>query len=86
MEGIARGRCSTFTLSHPVFKAVGVPALLTAQVNEEVCGSGCVLRGHVPHDPEGVTRHFTNLDIAGGGERGVHFSHLPLKPGIKEDS
>lgn len=84
IEGKDRGRymrwCSTLRLSDPVFKAVGVPALLAAQVNEEVCGSGGVVGGHIPHDAEGVAGHLTNLDIAGGGERGVHFCHLPLKP------
>ncbi len=85
-----RGRCvmwnSSVRLSHPVFKAVGVPALFAAQVNEEVRSSGSVLGGHVPHDAEGVAGHLTNLDVAGGGERGVHLCHLPLKRQIKEDS
>lgn len=76
---------STFRLSDPVFKAVGVPALFAAQIDEEVSSSGCVLGGHIPHDAEGITGHLTNLDIAGGGERGVHFCHLPLNRGIKED-
>lgn len=78
--------CSTFRLSDPVFKAVGVPALFAAQVDEEVCGSGSVIGGHVPHDAEGVTGHLTYLDIAGGGKRGVHFCHLPLKREIKGDN
>lgn len=69
-----------------MFKAVWVPALLAAQVDEEVCGSGSVLWGHVPHDAEGVAGHLANLDIAWGGERGVHFCHLPLTREIREDS
>lgn len=88
MEGMDGGSyarwCNTFTMSHPVFKAVGVRALLAAQVNEEVCGSGSVLGGHVPHDPERVARHLANLDIAGGGQRGLHSCHLPLNRGMKE--
>lgn len=66
-------------LSDPVFEAVGVPALFAAQVDEEVRGPGSVLGGHVPHDAEGVAGHLTNLDIAGGGEGGIHFCHMPLK-------
>lgn len=58
--------CSSFSLSYPVFKAVGIPALLAAQVDEEVCGSGSILRGHVPCDAEGITGYLTYLDIAGG--------------------
>ncbi len=71
---------SSVRLSDPVFEAVGVPALFAAQVDEEVRGSGSVLGGHIPHDAEGVAGHLANLDIAGGGERGVHFCHLPLNP------
>lgn len=72
-------------MSDPVFKAVGVPALFAAQVNEEVCRSGGVLRSHVPHDAEGVAGHLTNLDVAGGGEGAVHFCHVLLNHGIKEE-
>lgn len=68
-----------------MFKAVGVPALLATQVNEEVCGSGSVLGGHVPHDAEGVAGHLTDLDIAGSGKRGVHFCSLPFKFEMKAD-
>lgn len=87
MRGGERWRAvrGTLTLSDPVFKAVGVPALFAAQIDEEVSGSGCVLGGHVPHDAEGITGHLTNLDIAGGGEGGVHFCYLPLKRRMKED-
>lgn len=84
MEGVMRDDARLSHMSHPVFKAVGVRALLAAQVNEEVCGSGSVLGGHVPHDPERVTSHLANLDIAGGGQRGLHFCHLPLNRGMKE--
>lgn len=66
-------------LSDPVLEAVGVPALFAAQVDEEVRGPGRVLGGHVPHDAEGVARHLANLDIAWGGEGGIHLGHLPLK-------
>lgn len=72
--------CSTFRLTDPVFEAVGVPALLAAQVDEEVRGPGRVLGSHVPHDAEGVAGHLADLDVAGGGEGGVHFCHLLLKP------
>jgi len=79
IQGKERGRDirwdSSFRLSDPVFEAVGVPALFAAQVDEEVCCSGTVLGAHVPHDAEGVTGHITDLDVAGGGERGVHFCH-----------
>lgn len=67
-----------------MFEAVGIPALFAAQVDEEVRGPGGVLGRHVPHDAEGVTGHLTNLDVARGGERGVHFCHLPLKREIKK--
>lgn len=80
------GSSSSFILSYPVFKAVGVPALFAAQVDEEVCGSGSVLRGHVPHDAEGITGHLTYLDIAGGRKCCIHFCHLPLNREIKGDS
>lgn len=73
-------------MSDPVFKAVGVPALFAAQVNEEVCRSGGVLRSHIPHDAEGVAGHLANLDVAGGGERGVHRCHVLSNHGIKEKS
>lgn len=72
---------TTFTLPHPVLKAVGVSALFATEVDEEVRGSGRVLRGHVPHDPERVAGHLTNLDVTGGGEGGFHFCHLPGKRG-----
>lgn len=72
-------RCSA-TLSDPVLEAVGVPALLAAQVDEEVSGPGRVLGGHVPHDAEGVTGHLANLDIAWCGEGRIHLGQLPLKP------
>lgn len=52
--------------SDPVFEAVGVLALFAAQVDEEVCGAGSVLRGHVPHDAERVAGHLANLDVARG--------------------
>lgn len=68
-----------------MFEAVGIPAVFAAQVDEEVCGSGRVLWGHIPHDAEGVTGHLTNLDIARGGERGIHICHLPSNQDIKED-
>lgn len=88
-ERIEEGTCcgaEVFTLSDPVFEAVGVPALFAAQVNEVVCGSGAVLGGHVPHDAERVAGDLTNLDITGGGESCVHFGHLPINREIKEDS
>lgn len=69
-----------------MFEAVGIPAVFAAQVNEEVCGSGSVLWGHIPHYAEGITSHLTNLDIARGGERRIHICHLPLNQDIKEDS
>lgn len=86
IQGEVGGKwCSGFSLSDPVFEAVGVPALFAAQVNEEVRGSGGVLGGHIPHDAEGIAGHLANLDVAGGGERGVHFCRLSLKQKIKED-
>lgn len=89
IQGSDRGRCvvqdCAVVCSDPVFKAVGVPALFAAQVNEEVCGSGSVLWGHIPHYAEGVAGHLTNLDIARGGKRGVHFCHLQLTREIRED-
>lgn len=71
-------------MADPVFKAVGIPALFAAQVDEEVRGSGGVLGGHVPHNAEGVAGHLANLDVARGGEGGFHFCHLPLKREIKK--
>lgn len=61
-----------FKCSDPVFEAVRIFALLPAQVDEEVCGSGCVLWRHVPHDAERVTGNLTNLNVARSGEKEVH--------------
>lgn len=69
-----------------MFKEVSVSAFFAAEVNEEVCGSGRVHRGHVPHDPERVAGHLANLDVTGGGERGFHFCHLPFKVGIETEA
>lgn len=69
-------------LPHPVFKEVLLSAFFATEVDEEVCGSGGVLGGHVPHDPERVAGHLANLDITGGGERGFHFCHLGWKKRI----
>lgn len=66
-------------LSDPVLEAVGVPALLAAQVDEEMRGPGRVLGRHVPHDAEGVARHLANLDVAWSGEGGIHLGRLTLK-------
>lgn len=65
-----------------MFKEVLLSAFFATEVNEEVCGSGGVLGGHVPHDPERVAGHLANLDITGGGERGFHFCHLGWKKRI----
>ena len=54
-----------------MFEAVVIPALLAAQVDEEVRGPGRVLGAHVPHDAERVTGHFAELNVAGGRE-GIH--------------
>lgn len=64
---------------HPVLKGVSFSAFFATEVDEEVRRSGGVLGGHVPHDPEGVAGHLTNLDIAGGGKRGLRVGHLPSK-------
>lgn len=72
-------------LPHPVLKAVGVSTCFATEVNEEVCGSGRVLGGHVPHDPERVAGHLTDLDVTGGGKRGFHFCHVPLKSGREKE-
>lgn len=74
---------SSLRLSDPVFKAVGVPALFAAQVYEEMRGPGSVLRCHIPHDAEGVAGHLTDLDITGGGKRGLHVCHLSSNQEIK---
>lgn len=85
MSRVTRQKGSTFTLPHPVLEEVLVSAFFATEVNEEVCGSGRVLMGHVPHDPERVAGHLTNLDITGGGERGFHFCHLAFHQRIEKE-
>lgn len=62
----------TVCQTDPVLEAVGIPALLAAEVDEEVCGLGSILRGHVPANAEGVAGHLTDLDIMGGGKGCLH--------------
>lgn len=67
-----------------MFEAVWVSTFFATEVDEEVRGSVGVLGDHVPHDPERVAGHLTDLDVAGGGERRFHSCHLQPNRGMEK--